>query len=610
MFCRVPTVCVSRLESNGVPVEKHVLDALLSYCFRSRKNIKPLPVFRFDERFQLALPEGQKPSKWEGVLLAWALEPTIDLSWLRALGIVPSAATAVPVPQASVAASATSAVSAEQVVASDAPLTFASGEQIYDFAWRAVQEEMLSKLALMQKGSIALLEASTGSGKTRVAGHWALSNSSQVPILIAVPTVVIASQWVAELAQMDRNIDVQPVLGQEWYELPRQQEQAIADAMHAPIVICTQHMLLRLAGLCKWRLIVDEAHMLHTAISATAGRFLPIASMGESFRNWCVSKLGLIEGQAMEVPLNGRMRDAVFKRMGIDKPKARSQVCVVMQAEGGMGVVVKDPATLKNALAGLWTSCESALLLSATQSSRTAAGVRSTRIFSRRLGLDDGRLQDLGGVRSAWRDAGVIVQRCEREKGADGRIWLAPHSDRKDQWYREVAQTMLEWSRLRLKTLMLATSYADVEGIGLAAKELGVRGVFAPERGVSMQDQKLTFAADSVWCWVATGSAWTGMDLPVPIRRLAVTRLPLLNPEGDEEGALPEEVLFDSVSRFRQGAGRMVRSEEAGDSKWLVLMDGRINEASPWWRSLCQPYLQVLSEDYEEHEVFSLPEVG
>lgn len=89
------------------------------------------------------------------------------------------------------------------------------------------------------------------------------------------------------------------------------------------------------------------------------------------------------------------------------------------------------------------------------------------------------------------------------------------------------------------------------------------------------------------------------MDMPVPISRLAVSKLPLLHPEAMGEDVLPEQAIHDCVNRFRQGLGRMVRAEGYSERE-LALLDGRVNESSPWWSGVCHPYMQVLAEDYED----------
>lgn len=607
-YCRVPTVSVSRLKAKGIEPTADILLALLNHCIQvGSTEHRP---WVFDQACQVPIGIEADPLHMERLLMTWAMQTKVDFSWLDQI----------PKPRITSMASGTAAAPAKSKRAKRSRVERAPIEQqpaknevqsvvaalvpvdTYDFEWREVQQFMFERLEWMRDDAIATLEASTGSGKTRVAARWICNrlHDGGAPFIVAVPTVALATQWVSEFAQIDRNVDVLPVLGKQHYPTAKHQEQALEAAMHAKLVICTQHMLLTLMAMKKWRLVVDEGHLLAWAIKASAGFYLPVQALGEGFKSWCTGKLGLIEGQAMEVPLMGKVRSMVIKKLKV-QPEQVDGVSVVVDADGGMGVMANSKAAVKAALARLWSACSCALLLSATESSVSSAGVRSIHLFSRRLAIPEGRLQDLGQIKSRWRDAGVKVLMPERKKASDGSLWLTPSKKRTSAWYDEIAQVLAGWSVGRKKTLVLATSYADVQGLKEAVAALGVSGVFSPGRETPISEQRLAFASSAVWCWVATGTAWTGMDLPVPIARLAVSKLPLLHPEAMDADALPEEVVHDCVSRFRQGLGRMVRAE-GFEERELVLLDGRVNESAPWWRGVCHPYLQVLAEDYEDFE--------
>lgn len=584
--CSVPSLSIVRLKALGVPVNQANIDRLALHCSGLQFGYMNSP-WGFDPAWKASL-ECQDPKLVEKKMFAWAMSGSKDMSWM----------TQAQQPQAAPVVAPVVAQAVAQVVQGDS----ASG-----FAWREAQTHLSANLQQLEEGRIGLIEGGTGLGKTRVICKWIVERlaNTKSSVLVAVPTALVAQQWIAELAEIDANVPVLPVMGLTHYEKPQDQEFALLEAKHAKLVICTQHMLVQLRSLQRWTLVVDEAHLLFFAIAATAGKFLPISAMGKRFESWCVDSLGLQEGQAQEVHLKGAMRNAVLTRFKVDHSEKGVAALAVVQSESGMGVCVRQSGGVERDLQALWSACECAVLLSATQSMRSFGGVRSIRLMAKRLAVPDGRLQDLGQVRASWRDTGVKVMMPAQDKGDDGKVWLAPHASRKELWYEEFAQVMLSWSKQtqRKKTLVLATSYMDVQGIQAACKALALSGVIASSKDVPIRDLQLAFETSQVWCWVATGAAWTGMDLRMPIQRLAVAKLPLQAPEDGEVLVDPRQVEFDCVSRLRQGVGRLVRSDEWIERE-LVVLDGRINERSPWWRSVCQPYLQVLGEDYEDHQRF------
>lgn len=573
-LCAIPSLCLNRLQSLGVEASQEVFQKLGAYCRGLEFDFLSTP-WEFSQDWSIALDPDEDAQLLQQKMVSWALSGDTSLEWL-----------AVAEPEA------------QQVLHKP-------------FVWRKAQLALQYRLSTMREDAVATLEGSTGVGKTPVACDWALELLAQGkgPVLVAVPTVMVAEQWIRTFLMLDPGVQVQPVMGQAHYADQRDQMLALRAAATAQLVICTQHMLLQLMHMQRWSIIVDEAHVLGFAIAATAGRFLPIQSMGAKFETWCRDSLGLHEGGAQEVVLRGKMRQAVLAKMDVSRSFAsRLVVSVVVQAEGQMIITARSPDDGADALRKLWSNCERALLLSATESVRSSAGVRSIRMLVERLYLPEGRWQDLGQVRAPWRDQGVQVFKPIARKSADGRLWLTPHSERKAVWFKEVAEVIQSWSQgERRKTLLLATSYADVTGIHEACLQLGVQGVLASNRKLSMREQQSIFGTKAIWCWIATGSAWTGMDLGVSIKRLAVSKLPLQSPEDAKVLEDSEQLRFDSVNRFQQGVGRMVRGDDGGsEPRDLVVLDGRINEPSVWWRKVCQPYLQVLGENYEEHHQFML----
>lgn len=577
--CRIPNTVALRLKVLQVQQTPDVLVRLAAFCAQSMSP-SPMAPWQF-EKAVVQIPADADPARVERQLMSWAMQKESPLEWLHV------------------------------------PVTVQEPEpdpETHDCVkWRDEQLQIARKLNAKDPVSIALLEGDTGIGKTRAVCKWILEllGRDQGPVLLAVPTVNLAKQWARELAEVDARMPLSAVLGRSHYKAAEDQAHAISVAMDAQLVVCTHHMLSRLASMRRWCLVVDEAHVLVHAIAATAGTFVPAAALGDWFDRFLCKRLALPEGQPAEILLSGKLRQLALLRSKNQRLQGAGQVSVLVQSDGTKGLLVQAPGALEAALKDLWAGCSQALLLSATLGTQTSAGVRSVGMLVRRLAIPPSRSEDLGRVRAPWRDQGVVVRVPQSARAADKSLWLTPHARRKEQWYGEVAQVISMWSQARVKTLVLATSFEDVEGIWKALKSLGVRGVIAShkdEHTGTMQDHLKVIETNAAWCWIATGAAWTGMDLSVPLQRLAVSKLPLLNPRV-EDGLWSQDVVFDCVSRFRQGKGRLVRGPNPdGIPKELVLLDGRVNESAPWWRAVVSPYVQVLAEDYEDHRVLEAPQ--
>ena len=118
--------------------------------------------------------------------------------------------------------------------------------------------------------------------------------------------------------------------------------------------------------------------------------------------------------------------------------------------------------------------------------------------------------------------------------------------------------------------------------------------------------------------WVATGVAWTGLDLSDRARPasedglltdLVITRLQIRRGEGVHEALRYERaglsmMRLETVFRFRQGLGRLVRAEGLPDRR-LWVCDGRLWSDEKPFPYLCGPSRRVLAH-YPNTCYFSL----
>jgi Rad3-related DNA helicase len=144
--------------------------------------------------------------------------------------------------------------------------------------------------------------------------------------------------------------------------------------------------------------------------------------------------------------------------------------------------------------------------------------------------------------------------------------------------------------RVGRRTLVLLTSYAMLRALHAALRDaLGPQGAVLAQ-GVSGPRERLArqLAATPGAILLGTRSFWEGVDLPrEALEILVLAKLPFLAPDepvvearcermraaGDDP--FREFVLPEAVLRFRQGFGRLIRSQR--DRGAVLLLDGRLD---------------------------------
>lgn len=244
----------------------------------------------------------------------------------------------------------------------------------------------------------------------------------------------------------------------------------------------------------------------------------------------------------------------------------------------GLSVV---PLSFGRQLDFCFRSCRSAALLSATLYSHDDDEPHDH--VARQLMLPLERVGLHPPIPSDWQTRDVTLLLPEGEMAKD----LDP---RRRDWISSLAETVaLAAADSCLGMLVLATSHADIAELEeLLAPDHADRLMVTDERGVAPAARRFVEAARAGRrpVWLATGPAWTGLDLPEDtIDGLLVTRLPygLSNPVMHEHlmGTVRTRLDFrdaetDMIKTLRQGIGRLVRDRDSRRPRFLWMADGRL----------------------------------
>lgn len=251
--------------------------------------------------------------------------------------------------------------------------------------------------------------------------------------------------------------------------------------------------------------------------------------------------------------------------------------------------------------------------VSATLYLRTASGGHSAQYLLRhRLNIPDKLLYPEPGAGAfkhtpGWVTDPVALHRWQTEIGASKRHPFTPPKDILDRpaldaWADRIARLICRdiAAHQRGGTLALTTSYlaAEVLGERLAARLPDPERLMVSRRGDSFGALVTKYKRLGLECqcplWVATGNAWTGLDLTADgpadedrlLTDLVITRLPFLpGQDGDSEsaktGAFPAAAAAQRRMgiKLRQAIGRLVRREGIGE-RHLWLLDPRASDPS------------------------------
>lgn len=282
------------------------------------------------------------------------------------------------------------------------------------------------------------------------------------------------------------------------------------------------------------------------------------------------------------------------KSIGFARDRQRRLAVVFSPAHRYPTLASGTPHT-QRPLEALWKSVDAATLLSGTLHVRDAHGW-SPAYIARKLHIPPARLEAPAPVHARWTRDAVTVHLPSRVH-ADALTFPgdAPReSIKRVRWLDAVAAVMREriLEKCQGGALVLCNSYSDIEGLDTRlAGEYGERLISQVSSGTfgAMRQQFLSMGQGGHRpIWIATGAAWTGLDLRSPLEEvlpeqdmaftdLIVVRLPYHPPQaGGKSGDWAyHSGRHDMVIRLRQGIGRLVRRAGVAN-RHLWCLDARV----------------------------------
>lgn len=407
-------------------------------------------------------------------------------------------------------------------------------------------------------------------------------------------------------------------------------------------------------------LLIDEAHQLAKVAESVYGKsiaFTTLINALEDTPTWkslrMVSKvrraLPVINSVLKELkdidnwpetaperkellrPLAGRIRSALDPFQGLTRSGSVGPVLTMIEvtdeilSHDGATVDVHfspkyrhvsfmmGPASLRKSFADIWNDTERAALFSATLYLPRRYAMPTCGLIAASLNLPKDRLQTMEPVMPTWvtSDVAVMTSKDDPER------FIPPNESRHEEfetkqheWHKAVAQRIAFATQTALGgTLVLLTSYETLSALaGLLAAPLGERLV-VQQRDAFRQalDQYRKLYRDGKRpVWLATGPAWTGLDLsdkdlpPEEDTLLTDVIIPRV-PFGTEHSRTHRIRISwlrtaerDRASfQCKQGMGRLVRRRGLrGRRLWMI--DGRIWSADPSYVWLMEPVRMML----------------
>ena len=256
------------------------------------------------------------------------------------------------------------------------------------------------------------------------------------------------------------------------------------------------------------------------------------------------------------------------------------------------------PSQLIRPFEELWASCTAAGLLSGTLYLPNADGRLSSGFLRMKLLVPRERAHEINPVHPAWN---FTIPTVYLPDASAARTLLYPGSADDEhgaadveKWHRTVAARLQEISHTAAGgTLVLCCSYLDVRALSaLLADDLAARLLASRGSGSlrMLGEEFIQLGRKNVRpVWLATGSAWTGLDLSdheavdptqdFALTDLVITRIPFGANKTAVHLARTKRLGFDvecmeAALRLKQGLGRLIRRAGVVERRIWVL-DGR-----------------------------------
>lgn len=270
-------------------------------------------------------------------------------------------------------------------------------------------------------------------------------------------------------------------------------------------------------------------------------------------------------------------------------------------------------STVNSMMSTLWASVKAAVCISATLYIPREDGY-SNHFFRKVMNIPDGRLKDYPPVAPYWLYESV----SELHMPAHGTHGIAPPSRsdklsqsemeiKQEQWLSNVAKEVQEIHQTAAGgTMVLMTSYSSINQIkNMLPQEFKDSHCIFASLDATITEQSIAFLklayTEKKPVWFATGAAWTGVDigghaplrdligkeeLPVEndniLTDLIIPRIPFgLNKSITHEYRIKREPgtpweILDTLIRFKQGLGRLIRRRGLPKNRRIFLLDSRI----------------------------------
>ncbi len=358
----------------------------------------------------------------------------------------------------------------------------------------------------------------------------------------------------------------------------------------------------RVADLCDSALHDLAAHVDagHHLVRRAGGDTSPTERyLGESLRV-CCEALKKDVTRILDVPLAnlGPVRDAMA---ACTLTLGNNPILVQLSPQRRYPSILVGPRGLGTALRGLWERTERAALLSGTLLVNTGSMGDSSGYMASLLHVPGDRIADAPPIIAPWLystptahipGAALAARLIPPRQSASGPDTEDTNGDG-DAYYAALAGVIRSASQSAAGgTLVLCTSFQAIRRLEAALATITDRLIVQTPRTPLVRCEaqfRGMAAAGQRPVWLATGGAWTGLDLRDPrvpatedhlLTDVVITRLPI-NPATSLHGSLRQRrtglamMRLDVALRFRQGMGRLVRAEGQPDRR-LWICDGRM----------------------------------